>query len=78
MREYLIAGHGLRHVHQVSPGSDHGCLSWAAGTPVCFLTFFKVFTFTTAPALDSIIVAAVVHFVLMLITGNKVAVPKKA
>lgn len=53
-------------------------LSWAAGTLVGFLTFFKVFTFTTAPALDSIIVAAVVHFVLMLIAGNKVAVPKKA
>jgi cytosine permease len=53
-------------------------LSWAVATAFGFLTHFKVFTFTTAPALDTIIVAAVVHFLLMLITGNKVKGPGKA
>jgi cytosine permease len=53
-------------------------VSWAAGTLVGFLTYFKVFTFTTAPALDSIVVALVVHFVLMLIAGNRISVPKRA
>jgi cytosine permease len=53
-------------------------LSWAAATAFGFLTNFKVFTFTSAPALDTIIVAAVVHFLLMLLTGNKVKGPGKA
>lgn len=53
-------------------------ISWALATAFGFLTHFKVFTFTTAPALDTIIVAAVVHFLLMLITGNKVKGPGKA
>jgi len=53
-------------------------LSWAVGTAVGFLTFYKVFTFTTAPALDTIIVAAVLHFLLMLISGHKVKLPAKA
>jgi cytosine permease len=53
-------------------------LSWAVATAFGFLTYFKVFTFTTAPALDTIIVAAVVHFLLMLATGNKVKGPGKA
>ena len=53
-------------------------LSWAVATAFGFLTHFKVFTFTTAPALDTIIVAAVVHFLLMLVSGNKVKGPGKA
>jgi cytosine permease len=53
-------------------------VSWAVATAFGFLTYFKVFTFTTAPALDTIIVAAVVHFLLMIITGNKVKGPGKA
>ena len=32
----------------------------------------------SAPALDSIIAACVVHFVLMLVSGNKISGPKKA
>jgi len=53
-------------------------ISWAVATAFGFLTNFKVFTFTSAPALDTIIVAAVVHFLLMLATGNKVKGPGKA
>ncbi|MBN1835203.1 MAG: hypothetical protein JW820_05080, partial [Spirochaetales bacterium] len=53
-------------------------LSWALGTAVGFLTFYKVFTFTTAPALDAIIVSAVVHFLLMLVSGHKIKVPARA
>jgi len=53
-------------------------LSWALATAFGFLTNFKVFTFTSAPALDTIIVAAVVHFLLMAISGNKVKGPGKA
>lgn len=53
-------------------------VSWAAGTAFGFLTYFKLFTFTTASALDTIVVSAVVHFVLMLVTGNKVKGPGKA
>jgi cytosine permease len=53
-------------------------VSWAVATAFGFLTNYKVFTFTTAPALDTVIVAAVVHFVLMVITGNKVKAPGKA
>jgi cytosine permease len=53
-------------------------ISWAAGTAVGFLTFYKVFTFTTAPALDAIIVSAVLHFLLMLVSGHKVKLPARA
>ena len=53
-------------------------LSWAVATAFGLLTNFKVFTFTSAPALDTIVVAVVVHFLLMLITGNKVKGPGKA
>jgi cytosine permease len=53
-------------------------VSWAVATAFGFLTNFKVFTFTSAPALDTIIVAAVVHFLLMLLSGNKVKGPGKA
>lgn len=53
-------------------------LSWALATAFGFLTHFKVFTFTTAPALDTIIVAVVVHFLLMLLSGNKLKGPGKA
>ena len=53
-------------------------ISWALATAFGFLTHFKVFTFTTAPALDTIIVAVVVHFLLMLISGNKLKGPGKA
>ena len=53
-------------------------ISWAAGTLVGFLTYYKVFTFTTASALDSIIVASIVHFILMLIDKNKIKLPQKA
>jgi cytosine permease len=49
-------------------------ISWAAATLVGFLTFFKVFNFTSAPAIDGIITAVVVHFILMLVTGHKVSV----
>jgi hypothetical protein len=53
-------------------------ISWAGAPAVGFLTFYKVFTFTTAPALDTVIVAAVLHFVLMLISGHKVKLPARA
>jgi len=53
-------------------------ISWAAGTLVGFLTYYKVFTFTTASALDSIIVAGFVHFILMLVSNNKIKLPQKA
>ncbi len=53
-------------------------ISWFVGTLVGFLTYYKVFTFTTASALDSIIVASVIHFILMLATNNKIQFPKKA
>jgi len=52
-------------------------ISWAAATLVGFLTFFKVFNFTSAPALDGIITAVVVHFILMLVTGHKVSVKER-
>jgi hypothetical protein len=38
----------------------------------------RSFGFTTTPALDSIVMALVVHFVLVLIAGNKISGPKKA
>jgi len=47
-------------------------LSWVVATTVGFLTFFRVFTFTSAPALDAIIVSIVVHFILMIASGNRV------
>lgn len=53
-------------------------LSWVIATAFGFLTHFKVFSFTTAPALDTIIVAVVVHFLLMVVTGHKVKLPGKA
>jgi cytosine permease len=49
-------------------------LSWAVATTVGFLTFFKVFNFTSAPALDGIIVSVVVHTLLMLATGHKISI----
>jgi len=49
-------------------------VSWAVATTFGFLTFFKVFNFTSAPALDSIIVSVVVHIILMLATGNKISI----
>ena len=52
-------------------------VSWAAATAFGFLTYYKVFTFTTAPALDAVVVAFVLHFILMLAAGNKVRVPGK-
>jgi len=53
-------------------------ISWGAGALVGFLTYYKVFTFTTASALDSIIVASVIHFILMLVSNNKISLPRKA
>ena len=53
-------------------------ISWAAATAFGFLTFYKVFTFTTAPALDAIIVASVLHFLLMLASGHKLKVVGRA
>ena len=49
-------------------------LSWAVATTFGFLTFFKVFTFTSAPALDGVIVSVVVHIILMLATGNRISI----
>jgi cytosine permease len=53
-------------------------VSWVIATAFGFLTNYKVFTFTSAPALDTIIVSAVLHFILMLVTGNAVKGPGKA
>jgi cytosine permease len=48
-------------------------ISWAVATAFGFLTYFQKLRFTSAPALDAIIVAVVLHFILMLATGNKIS-----
>jgi len=64
-------------INDLPPVRVMAYISWAAGSLVGFLTFFKVFSLTSAPALDSIVVACVVHFILMLVSGNKISGPKK-
>jgi cytosine permease len=53
-------------------------ISWAAAAAFGFLTHFKVLKLTTASVIDALIVAVVLHFVLMLATGHKIRLPKKA
>jgi cytosine permease len=67
--DYLKSTAGIRVITYIS---------WAVAAAFGFLTFFKVFTFTTAPALDAVIVAFVLHFILMLATGHKMGLPKKS
>jgi cytosine permease len=75
--DFLLFRSGAYHFERLSDVPAvrwQTIVSWAVATTFGFLTFFKVFTFTTAPALDAIIVSIVVHFILMIASGNKVRV----
>jgi cytosine permease len=52
-------------------------ISWVIGTVVGFLAFFKVLKFTSAPALDAIVVSIVIHVILMLATGHKISLKER-
>jgi cytosine permease len=71
-REY-----GYDHLKGLPSVRWQAIVSWAVATAFGFLTFFKVFTFTSAPALDGIIVSVVVHVILMLASGNKISLSEK-
>ncbi len=45
--------------------------SWGFGLFIGLLTYYKVFSFTTAPALDAIIVSSVAYCVVMLASGAR-------
>ena len=49
-------------------------ISWVVAVAFGYVTYAEVFTFTGAPALDGLIVALVVHFILMLATGHRISV----
>lgn len=49
-------------------------ISWVVAVAFGYMTYAEVFTFTGAPALDGLIVALVVHFILMLATGHRISV----
>ncbi len=68
---YRSEAYQFEQAEQLPPIRWEALSSWAVGGLVGFLTHFKVFTITSAPALDSMMAAFIAHIVIMAATGRK-------